>query len=182
MTTAARRVGAVDDRSDTNEFVVPGRAEPQVSPESVLADIARDLAATSAAEEPVSLVVPNRSEFYLQFRGSIDFDDLRLWVKRSREKGGNDPHALRLAIAVLSNTNVGMTYKGEPAMGRDDRPLTLAHPELHAMLGAPVGGTPAAIRKFYGADGHIIMTMRRILEEAGYTDEVELEGDGPLGV
>jgi hypothetical protein len=184
----ARRVGAVpveDERTDTNQFDIPGKAQATASPESVMADIAADLSKEQEAAEPIAVVVPKRPNYKLLFRTDIDFDDLRLWMKKAKEGKGDkaDTNALRLALAVIINTNVGLLFQGNEATARDGRPLTVHHPELQALLKTPTGGVPAAVRKFYGNDGHIILTMQRILEEAGYSADVDLEGDdGPFEI
>ena len=177
------RIGPEPDEVPDNSehFDVPGTApDTQVDPASVLADVAADLESEDE-ETYVTLPVPMKPNYSLTFSTKIDYDSLRMWIRRAKDsKDKTDPHMLRLAFAVLSNTCTAMRFKTIEVQAKDGRKLTLNHPEFVALVKAPIGNSvPAAIRKFYGRDGHIIQVMNKVLEEAGYTD-IDLEDDNPL--
>lgn len=176
------RIGPAEETPDNSEhFDVPGKStETTIDPASILADVAADLAEEDE-DTYVTLPVPMKPNYALTFNTAIDYDDLRMWIRRAKDtKDKTDPHMLRLAFAVLSNTCIGMLFKGQEVTAKDGRKLTINHPEFVALVKAPIGNSvPAAIRKFYGRDGHIIQVMNKVLEEAGYTD-VDLEDDNPL--
>jgi hypothetical protein len=178
------RIGPPDDETPDNSdhFDVPGTAQDVlIDPASLLADVAADLAA-EAEGTFITLAVPARPDYMLTFKTVIDYDSLRMWMRRARDgKDKTDPHMLRLAFAVLSNTNTAILFKGHEVPANNGGVLTLAHPEFLAMIKASIGNSvPAAIRKFYAKDGHIITVMTRVLEEAGYAD-IDLEDeDNPL--
>lgn len=179
------RVGATEETAETPDnsehFEIPATAaeEAPVDPTTILATLAEDMA-KEADESTLDLVVPMREDFMMHFNPRIDYDSLRLWIKKAREQGkkskDEEPHMLRLSFAVLSNTNVGISYKGIEVPAPDGKPLTINHPAFLSYVKAKLGNSvPAAIRKFYGRDGHIIMTMNRVIEAAGFGD-IDLEG------
>lgn len=180
--SAALPAPAPETPDNSEHFDIPGMvAEASYDPATILADVAESLG--SAVEDTfVTLPVPNRPDYQLKFRTRIDYDDLRLWIRRAKDsKDKTDPHMLRLSFAVLSNTNVGVIFRGNEVPSRDGGNLLISTPEFQSLIKASIGNSvPAAIRKLYGSDGHIIMTMNKIMEEAGYGD-IDLEdGDNPL--
>lgn len=169
-----RRIGATGAEEDLST------AAKDYDPNSMLADIASELEADATDEEELTnTVVPLRPNFRVLFRKHIDYDDVQLWLRMARnktDKSNKDPHMLRLAYAVLSNTIVGMQYKGNEAKGKDGRPLVFVHPDFVAMVKPAIqNSVPALIKKFYGNDAHVIATMNKIMEEAGYSGEIDLE-------
>lgn len=177
------RIGPEPEETPDNSdhFEIPGVAPAvDMDPATLLADIAADLVKETEGTY-VTLAVPTRPDYMLTFRTVIDYDTLRMWIKRAREnKKDQDPHMLRLAFAVLSNTNTAILFKGRTVPARAGGNLTLSSPEFLTIVKAGIGNSvPAAIRKFYGRDGHIITVMTRVLEEAGYAD-IDLEDGGPL--
>lgn len=179
------RIGAEPEEIPDNSehFEVPGlAAETTIDPASIMADVAADLE-REAEGTYTTLVVPARPDYMLTFSTNIDYDSLRLWINKAKDnkkKQQADTHMLRLAFAVLSNTNTAIRFRDVKVPAKDGRDLTINHPEFLALTKAGIGNSvPAAIRKFYGRDGHIIQVMNKILEEAGYSD-IDLEDDSPL--
>jgi hypothetical protein len=140
--------------------------------------------AEKVRQKSITLTVPNRPEVKLVFAPNFEFETYDGWVKKATDKKGNIDQ-MRVALTVLAHCNTQILFGGEVVRkGGDGEELTITHSDIHSMLGAPIGGTGAAIRKLYGSDGHAIQTMKKVVEAAGYTvegDVLELdEDDSPL--
>lgn len=157
------------------------------SPTTVLDDLRADMAREEEIPN-VQLAVPARPDYMVEYKPEFDYDLLRLWIKKAKTGKGKDkdePHMLQLAYAILTHCCAAIWVKGRrvdsPTTGN---PLTFVSEELHRIQGLDFPSARASIRKLYGkgSDGHILQVMRRVAEEAGYTDEIDLEvGDtGPL--
>jgi hypothetical protein len=141
---------------------------------------------TKVEAEPLPLKVPGRPQFVVTFMPVIELDDYKAWVKTSTSKSGptkGDVDQMKLAMIVLSRTMKSFTFKGHLATDKETgEPLHFTSHKFHEMLGAPIGGVNAAIRRMYGRDGDIINVMNRIIAAAGYDVDEDLEAtDDPLG-
>jgi hypothetical protein len=168
--------------------------EPQepIAMATVMDDV-REALAEKVEIEIFETVVPARSKFMMLYKADIDYDELKLWMKRSKESKHKDAPVdmKRLSTIILINTCVGMKYNCGTADNpvwmevfgqRDGRPMTFHSVELQEMLKATIGGTYDAVQKMYVHDGHIILVAQTLGAKAGYTD-LDVDGDtsDPLG-
>lgn len=184
---APKRVGATRTangvKATTEEDLNAYDVEPAYSDEhTIMSDMLEDLA-KSIEVEPIKLVVPGRPHFHVLYNPNISYEEFDMWQKRAidRRSKDKDLNQLKLAITVLSNLGIGLLYKGSERFDTSGDRLALSNNELHKWLGVPAGSTGAAIRKLYGSDGHILITMNRLFKEAGFDPDTSVdEDDDPL--
>lgn len=157
-----------------------GGAEPDIYPSEpdgrTVFDQLADALSAPVEKEPLKLKVPSRPSVTMVFNPDIDFEMYQTWVERATkgkpgEKKRESPDFLRLALTVISHTNSGVLINGQDA-GTDIR-----QPAMHAKLRVQEGQTGTAIRKLYASDGHVIQTMQKIVEAAGYSLDGDVEVD-----
>lgn len=183
MTATKRehRIGsaATSDPMDT-DVVADDMSVPEVS----LYDALRQSLAQKVEVKEVAYDVPNRPQMAMVFRPDFDFDLYQAWLKKAEDRKTKEPDFMKLSIMVISNTNVGIHLNGQLVTKPDDgEALRITSPEIHQFLKVPTGSVGTAIRKLYGADGHVIQTCRNVVEKAGYSlegDVLEASDDGPL--
>lgn len=165
--------------------------DPQepIDPSTVMADL-RETLSTGVEVEDLHLPVPSRPNIKMVFRPVIDFDQLKMWTKRSKETNRKDSPVdqKKLSAFILVETCVGMQYKPPgreqfiDMVGSDGRAMTFKHRETQDMLGAVMGGHFHAVDKMYGNDGHIMIVAKTVMETAGYVDfDLESGIEDPLG-
>lgn len=166
---------------------VQASADPTDDLTTVLDDLRADMA--EDGDIPLlPLAVPARPGYMVEYLPEFDYDLLKMWIKKAKPKGSKkdeEPHMLQLAYAILTHCCRAIYRNGKklvnPSTGDA---FTFTSGEFHRLQGLDLPSPRASIRKLYGrgSDGHILQTMRRVAEEAGYTDEIDLEiGEtGPL--
>jgi hypothetical protein len=173
--TPAKSNSVVADDVDVTETDIPRLN---------LLDELRETLSEAVDVEPYALTVPARPKVSLVFNPVFDFPTFQAWQKKAEDRKAKETDFYKLGIIVLSNTNIGIRLDGQD-VDRDGEMLTIVSPEIHKWLGAPLGGTAAAIRKLYGGkDGHVIQAARMIVEKAGYSLEGDVleADDSPLDV
>lgn len=133
--------------------------------------------------EPLKLVVPCRPNFSMVYMPDVDLDRLKAWQKRSKESNRKDANIdmKKLAVIVLSQTCIGLEYKGKEQHDSKGQPLTFQNPELHEMLESTIGGVYQCVEKMYGLDGHMVIVCQAILSASGFDDyDMDSEGSDPL--
>lgn len=165
--------------TDSSAFELnPGDGEQTDNGASVYEDLRSELSKKVDVEH-LRLVVPQRPNIEVAFEPDIEFDLLRMFMKKATVGQGKkkefDP--LRFAYQVMTHTMRGLYVNGKEATENGD-PVTFGSPGVMQMLGS--SSPQQTIRKLYGKDGHIISTSQRVLEEAGYGDFDIEEGDEGL--
>lgn len=149
---------------------------------TLYAEMLTDLAKKVEKEE-LLLPVPNRPDFQIKFVADVSYDEYNMWQRRATDKKKKELDPLKMSFTVLSHCSRGLVYKGREMNDSSGEPLVFANNELHKMMGVPIGGTAMCIRKMYGADGHLVIVMNRILVAAGFDPEADIDdesGDDPL--
>jgi len=115
---------------------------------TVFDDLRAELS-TEPETENVSYIVPKRPNVQITFRPVIDFDQLKLWQKRSKEtkRADAEMNEKRFMMMVLAETCVGVQLLRQGKWL--DVPLTFKDRQLQEMVGAVLGGWQSAIEKMY---------------------------------
>lgn len=130
--------------------------------------------------EPILIPIPSRPNLSLRFDVNIDSFKFGRWTERSIRKVGGKPmpDPRSLACMVIANQMRGILVHGEEAIKEDGSSVTFIGPDLCSMLGLPEGSDRTEIvRALIGSDGHILAISNRILDAAGYGDDVISEDD-----
>lgn len=193
---APRRVGATTLPDDTNpttdaaDEVDKAYGTAQTGVITVTATVLEDLREELSQDtevEPYDAPIPNRPGWGVRYMPDFDYDQLRFWMKRAKVKGSkkdDDPDMLRLSFSILLHCCVGVLRNGK-LLEYQGEPMTFTDERLWDTQNLPLRNAVNSIRKLYGkgSDGHIILTMKKIAEFAGYSDEIDLEmgEQDPLG-
>lgn len=156
-----------DDGQETLDINIP-----TTSPRDAL----RATLQAKVSLEPLTLAVPARPSVGVQFDLNFEFDLINHWRNRAKSKNmpeGFDPK--RFALYVIADRGRGIFMNGQEVLSEDGKPFTFYNKELLNWLGANT--QTDAVRALYGVDGHILQVANRVVEAAGYGDEVDLEGD-----
>lgn len=137
------------------------------------------LLAEEVQKPPVTLDIPGRPGMAMRFNTNVESDLLQAWQKRNTRKirGKEETDPMRLAATILASTAEALIFKGQEMTDEDGDLLNFRGVALARMLKADSTSQLAVIRKLYGFDGHIVVTMQEVLTAAGYDNEVDL-GDG----
>lgn len=133
----------------------------------------------------INLSVPTRPDFGMRFDVNIASDMLVKWAKKAERgpKGKEEVDPRKFATMVILATHRGFLHRPEGAGVEEvpgsewevvvsdttDRPLTFADEDLLDLLGA--ASPEAALRAWYGSDGHILQTAEDITAAAGYAED-----------
>jgi hypothetical protein len=157
-------------------------------------EVAKDSALAALRAEAVrevrlpslNLSVPARPDFGMRFDVNIPSDQLVRWSSRSERgpKGKEEVDSRKFASLVLLSTLTAILHRPDSA-GADevsgelweaitsDGPeavaLTFHDDEIQDLLGA--SSPDAALRAWYGSDGHLMQAATSILNAAGYAED-----------
>lgn len=165
-----RRIDLTDDGGDAAPeapSLVSGAASSPL--EALRATLRKEV-----ERDPITLVVPSRNGVAIRFDTNIDADALEAWRRKSRKRdrrsGTEVIDPIKLACTVIGNQAREITMGGD-AVTDGGEPVLFYSPVLHEMVGA--SNTLEAVRMMFGVDGHLLDAADRVVEAAGYGDEVE---------
>jgi len=121
----------------------------------------------------IRIEVPERPSMALRFSPNIKQEQINGWRKRAGDgtkKGMNTTH---FSCLVLAATNTAIFLNNEEVVDDDGDPVVLSSETILNMTGA--ARVADAIRDIFSVDPHIDMTALKILEYAGYGDDVDEE-------
>ena len=154
--------------SDIFDMTGPGSDAP-IEERTVLDSLQNELSRV-IANDPITLLVPNRSAVSLQFDTNIDSAKLQLWRKASSDKSMPDNFdGVKFSSIVIANQCLHVLHDGKIVTDEDGEDLNFRNEKFLAMLGSK--RAVPAVRKLYGADGHIFIAADAILRAAGYDSE-----------
>jgi hypothetical protein len=128
---------------------------------------------TPIEEKIESLPVPARPGVFIRYNCDIPFDTLKRWMKSAREKTGKkevDPHKLALIVLHAQCRGIEFEKDGKKTEYTKGGQSHTFDSEVVQNLVKTMGGWSGAVQSMYGNDGHMMMTMNRVLTEAGYGD------------
>ena len=132
-----------------------------------------DLDAELGAIEDLSTVieVPKRPGYALRCRTDYTGLDVDLIRKKCRDKKFADGvDGIKFASLLLGVMTTAILRNGEELELDGTSPVTFATPALQARMGT--SSVDQTVRKFYGLEGHVDAAGRRLMNEAGYGDDV----------
>lgn len=156
----------------------PTGRDPELSevPRASVLDALRAELADDTVDDELVLDVPTRNDTAVRFSTAVAWEEYTAWRKRSSSKArataGNPDGVdlMLLASIVVANRATAIVHKGVDVVAGDGELLTFAHAELHEMTGTH--RAVDAVRAFYGRDGHVQIAADRVLQAAGFGDEL----------
>lgn len=131
---------------------------------------------TSELDDETTLEIPGRPGYSVVFWIGFEWEELNAWRKKAKDKRfPTGTHEVRAGALILVNTCRAILRHGGP-VELDGRPWTFRERSFLGMYPDAGGSTVEAVRKFYGRDAHVIAASLKVLDAAGYGEEI-LEGD-----
>lgn len=146
---------------------------------NVLEDLRAELA-VEVRRENIIIEVPERPNIKVEYDPNFGQPDVRKWRKQSGENSRKGFDSITFACRVVGNAVKGIYINGKLAENEEGVALTFASPEILEMLDEdrPI---PEGIQKFFGLDPHLEATALKIIEAAGFSDDVDVQEDPTKG-
>lgn len=140
---------------------------------SDLDDLRQEL--TAKVAETVTLAVEGRPGYSVTYRVDFTARDVESIRKRAKDRKFTDGiDGIKFAALLLAFACRGITRKAGDlgaALGVDG-PVTFTTRELQGLIGTHDANS--TVRAFYGLEGHVEGSAKRLLVEAGWGDEADL--------
>ena len=124
-------------------------------------------------ERPIiEIPVPEREGVVVKYSPNITQNQLKAWRRNSGETSKDGFDSIRFACYVVGTCCRGFLINEKEVMAPNGQPYTFASDEILEMTGdtRPI---PDGIRNFFGIDPHLEATALKIMDFAGYGDDVE---------
>lgn len=131
------------------------------------------LEVSKKVERPeIEIPIPEREGVVVKYSPNITQNQLKAWRRNSGENSKDGFDTVKFACYVVGSCCRGFLINEEEVMSDNGQPYTFASKEIMEMTGdtRPI---PDGIRNFFGIDPHLEATALKILDYAGYGDEVE---------
>ena len=166
------------ETSNQNKEVEEALIEPLQDPlagvtdkQSVLDQLRGEI--SKKVERPIiEIPVPEREGVIVKYSPNISQNQLKAWRRNSGENSKDGFDTIKFACYVVGSTCRGFLINEEEVMADNGEPYTFASREIMEMTGdtRPI---PDGIRNFFGIDPHLEATALKILDFAGYGEDVE---------
>ena len=155
----------------------PSQKEEAVSKKnkrvSVL-DMLKEEISREVTRPEVEMNVPERKGVTVRFSPNITNDQLKAWRRNSTNRKTDELDSVKFSCYVIGNTVSGIYFDDELVLDDEGNAITFASPVMMEMTGTD-RPLPDAIRAFYGVDPHLENVALKILDFAGYGDDVDAE-------
>ena len=155
----------------------PAKAEPTSGKSnkrvSVL-DMLKDEISREVTRPEVEMDVPERKGVSVRFSPNITNEQLKAWRRNSTNRKTDELDSIKFSCYVIGNTVSGIYFDDELVLDDEGNAITFASPVVMEMTNTD-RPLPDAIRAFYGVDPHLENVALKILDFAGYGDDVDAE-------
>lgn len=167
------------DNQGADDFLTGDLDDGFVESPNVLDDLRAELA-QEIRRDNISIEVLERPNIRVEYDPNFGQPDIRKWRKQSGENSRKGFDSVAFACRVVGNTCEGIYINGKLATNEEGTALNFASPELLDMLDEdrPI---PEGIQKFFGLDPHLEATALKIIEHAGFSDDVDVQEDPTKG-
>ena len=122
----------------------------------------------------IEIEVPERAGVSVRFSPNITNEQLKAWRRNSTNRKTDELDSIKFSCYVVGQTIEGIYFNDELVQNSNGNVVTFASPEILEMTNT-TRPLPDAIRAFYATDPHLESVAIKILDYAGYGDEVEAE-------
>ena len=122
----------------------------------------------------VEISVPERTGVTVKFSPNITTEQLKSWRRNATNRKTDELDSTKFSCYVVGQTVTGIYFDGEIVTDDNDIPITFASPAILEMTNT-TKPLPDAIRAFYGIDPHLEAVALKILDFAGYGDDIDAE-------
>ena len=122
----------------------------------------------------IEIAVPEREGVALRFSPNISNEQLKAWRRNSTNRKTDELDSIKFSCYVVGQTLSGIYFNDELVEDQQGNTVTFASPEMMEMTqtSKPL---PDAIRAFFAVDPHLESAAIKILDYAGYGDDLDAE-------
>ena len=162
-----------DDSSD-EEILIDPKLDPlaDAGDKSSILDQLRAEISKKVERPMIEIPVPEREGVVVKYSPNITQNQLKAWRRNSGENSKDGFDSIRFACYVVGSCCRGFLINEKEVMAANGEPYTFASTEILEMTGdtRPI---PDGIRNFFGIDPHLEATALKIMDMAGYGEDVE---------
>ena len=122
----------------------------------------------------IEIAVPERQGVALRFSPNINNEQLKAWRRNSTNRKTDELDSIKFSCYVIGQTLSGIYFNDELVEDDNGYPLNFASPAILEMTGTS-RPLPDAIRAFFAVDPHLESAAIKILDYAGYGDDLDAE-------
>tara|TARA_Y100000033_G_C2673627_1_gene75596 strand:+ start:46 stop:558 length:513 start_codon:yes stop_codon:yes gene_type:complete len=122
----------------------------------------------------IEISVPERKGVTVRFSPNITNDQLKSWRRNSTNRKTDELDSIKFSCYVVGQTVSGIYFNDELVLDDDGNAITFASPVIMEMTDTD-RPLPDAIRAFYAVDPHLESVALKVLDYAGYGDDVDAE-------
>ena len=157
---------------DLNDSYDVGHGNVFKNTEVSVLDKLRQEISREVSRDEIEVSVPERNGVTVRFSPNISSDQLKAWRRNSTNKKTDELDSIKFSCYVIGNTVTGILMNGVVVEDDNGIPLTFASAPILEMTNT-TKPLPDAIRAFYGVDPHVENTALKILDAAGYGEDVD---------
>ena len=171
----------MDTRTNSNDEVINVAAATTAAGEekkagqklTVLEQLKEEIS-KEVTRPDIEMELPERRGVTVRFSPNITNEQLKAWRRNSTNKKTDELDSIKFSCYVVGNTVVGIYFNEELVEDSKGNAINFAAPEMLEMTNT-TRPLPDAIRAFYATDPHLESVAIKILDYAGYGDEVDAE-------
>lgn len=122
----------------------------------------------------IEMAVPERKGVTVRFSPNITNEQLKAWRRNSTNRKTEELDSIKFSCYVVGQTVSGIYFNDELVLDENGNIVTFASPVIMEMTDTE-RPLPDAIRAFYGVDPHLESVALKILDYAGYGDDVDAQ-------
>jgi hypothetical protein len=164
--------------STENEIIevagsAPAAAQKKASKVTLLDQLKTEIAKEVTRPE-IEIPIPERKGVTVRYSPNITNDQLKAWRRNSTNRKTEELDSIKFSCYVVGQTVTGIFFNNELVLDDDGNAITFASPVVMEMTETD-RPLPDAIRAFFAVDPHLESTALKILDHAGYGDDVDME-------
>lgn len=137
-------------------------------------DMLKEEISREVTRPEVEMNVPERKGVTVRFSPNITNEQLKAWRRNSTNRKTDELDSVKFSCYVIGSTVSGIYFDDELVLDDEGNAITFASPAVLEMTNTE-RPLPDAIRAFYGVDPHLENVALKILDFAGYGDDVDAE-------
>ncbi len=122
----------------------------------------------------IEIAVPERAGVTLRFSPNISNEQLKGWRRNSTNRKTDELDSIKFSCYVVGQTLSGIYFNDELVEDDNGYSLNFASQAILDMTGT-TRPLPDAIRAFFAVDPHLESAAIKILDYAGYGDDLDAE-------
>lgn len=158
--------------SDNDYIEVPSATKPSSGSGMTLLDQLKNEISKEVTRPEIEIPVPERSGVTVRFSPNITSEQLKSWRRNSTNRKTEELDSIKFSCYVVGQTVTGIYFNGDLVEDDNGNAITFASPAVLEMTNT-TKPLPDAIRAFYGVDPHLESVALKILDYAGYGDDID---------